>query len=158
MREVRLSIDTVYQAGTLGSTNAMRQTGRPSTVPLPSNVALSGAAPQVGVGWRNGSCGDVTHGLPGSRSHRVRPITIAREPPRIAYVSRFGAPSRQVVRVVGPPPDEMRSSIVTDRSARKTRVARRAIRVADGGGQRDANANRVVVDRPSGRRIATAAA
>jgi hypothetical protein len=52
----------------------------------------------------------------------------------------------------------MRSSIVTDRSARKTRVARRAIRVADGGGQRDANANRVVVDRPSGRRIATAAA
>ena len=28
VRKVRLSIDTVYQAGTLGSTNEMRQTGR----------------------------------------------------------------------------------------------------------------------------------
>ena len=79
-------------------------------------------------------------------------------PALIAYVSRFGAPSRQVVRVVGPSPDEMRSSIVTVRRARKTRVARRAIRVADAGGQRDGNTNRVVVDRPSGRRIVTAAA
>ena len=81
VRCVRLSIEAVYHAGTLGSTNEMRHTGRSATVPLPSTIAVAGAAPQVAVGCRSGTWGDSTQRrLPGSRSQRLSPTMIARDP------------------------------------------------------------------------------
>src|SRR5919197_630161 len=98
VRSLRLSIQAVNQAGTDGVTNETIQTGRPSTVALPSTFASVTSLPHVDPGTCSSVDSDSTHLAPGlTWSQRFRPITTAAAPPWIWYVSLSGALIRQVV-------------------------------------------------------------